>query len=419
VPVGGELPCDRQSTLPDRGDSLAIVSPRSLRMSYNDEPNEQRPHPQPGVDPTEAYEATAEWDPVSDEGSREAGAGEGHREESERPLWERQEDPDAWNPPVGEEWDEQPAAAATGGVAGAKQSISVAADKITRWFSGLDRRPEYEDQVLDAGPVADPVAELTPASARSGRARGAARERAASPGSLAAASRAAAANRRRSVAAGREGAPSAGAYSRGSAHAARALSSSEFDRGQPAFPSADEQVDELMPELMGGDGSARFPVAPLGYNRQAVDERLVDLESELAELREALAQASHGEAPMSIQEELERIGEETASILVVAHDKAHETTQMAQAQAERCIADAAANAAAITEEATRRLQELEAETDGIRRHRERLIADVRTVSGSLQSLADDAERRFAEQPTAAGPEVEAPAELVYGPAAAQ
>ena len=109
---------------------------------------------------------------------------------------------------------------------------------------------------------------------------------------------------------------------------------------------------------------------------------------------QALAQASHGEAPMSIQEELERIGDETASILVVAHDKAHETTRIAQEQADRCISDAAANAVAITEEATRKLQELEAETDGVARHRERLIADVRNISGSLQSLADDAERRF-------------------------
>ena len=31
-------------------------------MSYNDESNEQRAHSQPGADPTEAYQATAEWD---------------------------------------------------------------------------------------------------------------------------------------------------------------------------------------------------------------------------------------------------------------------------------------------------------------------------------------------------------------------
>ena len=359
-------------------------------MSYNDESNEQRPPQQPSAEPTEAYQTTAEWDPVSEDGSWDEAAGDGEWAEAERPRWERQEDPESWDPSAQEEWDghenedDQPDEAA-GGVAGAKQSIAVAADKITRWFSGLDRRPEYEDQVRDADRVADPVAELTPerAPAQSERARGAARERAGSPARLAAASRAAAANRRRSVVAGREAAPSPGAFSRGSAHAARALRGGDRDRHATAVPPVDDQVDEPMPELMGGDGAARFPVAPLGYNRQAVDAQFADLESELTELREALAQASRGEAPMSIQEELERIGEETASILVVAHDKAHETTRMAQEQAERCVADAAANAVSITEEAARKLQELEAETEGVAHRRSRLIADVRNISGSL------------------------------------
>jgi cell division septum initiation protein DivIVA len=104
---------------------------------------------------------------------------------------------------------------------------------------------------------------------------------------------------------------------------------------------------------------------------------------------------------MSIQEELERIGEETASILVVAHDKAHETTQMAQEQAERCISEAAASAAAITEEAQAKLRELDGETDVVRRRRERLIADARNVAASLVSLADEAERRFPDDEPAA------------------
>ena len=371
-------------------------------MSYNDEPDPQRARDERGADPTEAYQATAEWDAMSEQGSWEQGAGDGEWEESERPVWERDDEQDAWEPSAQEDW-EQPPDEAPGGVTGAKQSISVAADKITRWFAGLDRRPEYEDQVSGV----DPVAELTPAPAQSERARGfAARERGASPGRRAVASRAAAADRRRSVTAARDGAPSAGAFSRGSAHAARALRG-DRDRRPMAPPSADSQVGESLPELMGGDGSSRFPVAPLGYNRQAVDEQFAELESELIELREALAQESHGEAPISIQEELERIGEETASILVVAHDKANETTRLAEEQADRCIADAAANAVSITEEAKRKLAELEAETDGVSRHRDRLIADVRNISAALASLADGAERRFAE-PLPAEHEAEVP-----------
>jgi DivIVA protein len=374
-------------------------------MSYNDESDPQRARHETGAEPTEAYQATAEWETVAEHESWDESADDGAWDESERDAWDGRAEPDgSEHPSADEHWDDERDAAS--GVTGAKQSISGAADKITRWFAGLDRRPEYEDQVQGR----DPVAELTPASVQGERVPGfAARERGATSGRRAAAGRAVAANRRRSVAAAREGAPSGGAFSRGSKHAARALRG-DRDRGPIAPPPAD-QVDEPLPELMGGDGSARFPVAPLGYNRQAVDEQVAELERELTQLREALAQESHREAPMSIQEELERIGEETASILVVAHDKAHETTRLAQEQAERCISDAAANAVAITEEAKRQLSELEAETDVVRRRRERLIADVRNISGSLGSLADDADRRFAdEQPQPAERTVRAQAE---------
>jgi cell division septum initiation protein DivIVA len=142
---------------------------------------------------------------------------------------------------------------------------------------------------------------------------------------------------------------------------------------------------------------SRFPVAPLGYNRAAVDEHIFGLEHELAELR------AERQPAISITEELERIGEQTASILVVAHDQAHETTRLAQEQAERCVADAAANAVAITADAKDRLKELDSETDAVWRERERLLDDVRIVSAALSSLADEASLRFpaaAEQVTA-------------------
>ncbi len=137
-----------------------------------------------------------------------------------------------------------------------------------------------------------------------------------------------------------------------------------------------------------GEDSARFPLAPFGYNRTAVDEQIARLERELDELR-----AKH--EPMgSITDELERIGEQTASILVVAHDKAQETTRLAEQQAERCVADAAANAVQITAEAKAKLRDLDAETDAVWRERERLLEDVRVVSTALANLADQASERF-------------------------
>ncbi len=105
----------------------------------------------------------------------------------------------------------------------------------------------------------------------------------------------------------------------------------------------------------------------------------------------------------SITDELERIGEQTASILVVAHDQAHETTRLAQEQAERCVADAAANAVADHRRGQgSKLRELDAETDAVWRERERLLEDVRTVSAALANLADQASERFpAAEPASA------------------
>ena len=124
-------------------------------------------------------------------------------------------------------------------------------------------------------------------------------------------------------------------------------------------------------------------------------EYIAQLEAEIAELRSRVPVV---EPPISITEEIERIGEETASILVVAHDKAHETARRAQEQAERRVRDADARAEAIVAEAQRRLRQLDDETDAVWRERERLLDDVRLVCASLHALIDDAGRRFPDDP---------------------
>jgi cell division septum initiation protein DivIVA len=142
------------------------------------------------------------------------------------------------------------------------------------------------------------------------------------------------------------------------------------------------------PAAAGGDDPTRFPLAPFGYNRTAVDEHIARLERELGQVR------GHAAPMASITDELERIGEQTASILVVAHDQAHETARLAQEQAERCVADAAANAVQMTAEAKAKLRDLDAETDAVWRERERLLEDVRVVSAALANLANQASERF-------------------------
>jgi cell division septum initiation protein DivIVA len=174
----------------------------------------------------------------------------------------------------------------------------------------------------------------------------------------------------------------------------------DHDAEHAARPDAGQEIERdpiqaLTRGVADDREPSRFPVAPLGYNRAAVDEHLSDLERELADLGRELAELrAHRETPVTVTEELERIGEQTASILIVAQDKANETTRRAQEQAERCIADAAANAVSITEEAQQRLRELDNETDSVWRERERLLEDVRAVSSALASLADQASDRF-------------------------
>jgi hypothetical protein len=160
--------------------------------------------------------------------------------------------------------------------------------------------------------------------------------------------------------------------------------------------------DDEPPSAVAGPES-RFPLVRYGYSQADVDRRLDELEREVADReREVKELRDQVKPPMSITEEIERIGEQTASILVVAHDQAHETTRRAQEQADRCIADAAANAVAITAEAKERLRELDDETDSVWRERERLLEDTRAVSERLGALVEEALARFpadADRPT--------------------
>ncbi len=157
----------------------------------------------------------------------------------------------------------------------------------------------------------------------------------------------------------------------------------------------------------------RYPIARLGYDRDAVDEHVAELEHELAELQKR--------APSQevVSAEIERIGEQTSAILTVAHDQAHAMTRQAQEQADRCLADAASNAVMITEDAKRKLREIDTDTDAIWRERARLVEDVRGVAGALASLADGASARFpAEQQERSEPRERPPAAMSHPATAA-
>jgi hypothetical protein len=192
------------------------------------------------------------------------------------------------------------------------------------------------------------------------------------------------------------------------------------DRLARTFGGFDRTRAELPPWQDGGDlelpgdeqeswepTGERFPIARQGYDCAAVDAHLAAVERELLELR------AKAPSDSSVSVAIDRLGEQTAAILRVAHDQAQEITRRAHAEADRCLTDAAANALQMTEDASRKLRQVDAETDSVWRERERLIDDLRGVAEALVTLAEDAERRFPPESAKANP---APAAAPPAPA---
>jgi cell division septum initiation protein DivIVA len=159
----------------------------------------------------------------------------------------------------------------------------------------------------------------------------------------------------------------------------------------------------------------QFPRAWPGYHRPAVDQYVGELELELEALRAERVPDARA------REEIASVGDETSAILVVAHDKAQALVVRAQEQADHLIAEANTTAKAVTEDAERRLGELDRDTDAVWRERTRLIEDTRKLADRLLSVADDASDRFPAEaedkaaPTAPAPDP-APAEAPAHPA---
>lgn len=159
----------------------------------------------------------------------------------------------------------------------------------------------------------------------------------------------------------------------------------------PAEQSGDIEYSTELDGLYAEDSVlARFPVVRQGYDCDAVDEHLAELEAALYQTQTELAEL-HEQAPRrsDIAAEIDRLGEHTSAILITAHDKASEMVDLAQAQAQTCIADAASYAAALREEADLERRRAETETTSLRRERARLLKEIRKTAAALSSLATD------------------------------
>lgn len=145
-----------------------------------------------------------------------------------------------------------------------------------------------------------------------------------------------------------------------------------------------------------------FPVARRGYDCMAVDERVAELERELAEADRELVELGARAAPRDeVVGEIKRIGEQTSAVLIAAHEKEAEILRAARAEADRWVADATVMARGVTAQAEARLRVLEAQTETAHGERDRLLDDVRRVAAALAELADAGVRDTATEPPVA------------------
>jgi cell division septum initiation protein DivIVA len=183
-----------------------------------------------------------------------------------------------------------------------------------------------------------------------------------------------------------------------------------FTSPKPAEDPLQETVEFTPDDVEPAEAAwaPRFATVWRGYDRTAVEEYIRALEDELATV-----QAQHT-PEHAINEEIDRIGADTAAILRVAHEKADAIASRAHAQADLLVAEAQSQAEATTRDAEARRRTLDADADLIWRERTRLIDDTRKLADCMLSVADDAVERFppetvepAPQPTEAIQSVEA------------
>lgn len=131
-----------------------------------------------------------------------------------------------------------------------------------------------------------------------------------------------------------------------------------------------------------------FPLVIRGYDRRSVDEYLEASSARIAEL-EALQSPSE-----AVRQALERVADDTGSILKEAHETADGVVIRARELAARTVRDARAEAAGLIAGAEAKMRHLAVDTDALWQERMRLIDDTQAISASLAEIAEEAVARF-------------------------
>jgi DivIVA domain-containing protein len=143
-----------------------------------------------------------------------------------------------------------------------------------------------------------------------------------------------------------------------------------------------------------------FPLAFRGYEREAVDAYVMQVNQLIAELEATRSPEA------AIKRALDSVGEETSSILQHARETADDITARSRVQADDRLQAAEREAQAVRADAEARLREIDADTDAVWQERARLIEDVRRLATELSRLADVAAERMAPAEELAAPQPE-------------
>jgi DivIVA domain-containing protein len=137
---------------------------------------------------------------------------------------------------------------------------------------------------------------------------------------------------------------------------------------------------------------ASFPIVLRGYDRDAVDAYVREVNRVIAELQTRQSPQS------AIRHALDQVSEETKGILERAHETADEIAARSRSQADDRVQWAEREAREAIAAATERVEALEADAERVWEEREALIEDVRRVAQELTGVADDAGVRFPVAP---------------------
>jgi DivIVA domain-containing protein len=135
-----------------------------------------------------------------------------------------------------------------------------------------------------------------------------------------------------------------------------------------------------------------FPIVLRGYDRDAVDAYVQEVNRVIADLQTRQSPQS------AIRHALDQMSDETRGILERAHETADEITARSRSQADDRVQWAEREAREAIAAATERVHDLEGDAERVWEERQGLIDDVRRIAQELTAVADDAGVRFPLEP---------------------